>query len=396
MKDYLIKKSVFLILFFSMISCAQEPDIALFYKPFDLEPFRDSAHHWYDIHDEDRMIDPLPNQKRYDPSEITNIADNILLFQKNSGGWPKNYDMCTVLTEEQRQTVIKAKNETNTTFDNGATHSQVQYLADVYNKTGIDKYKEACIKGIEFILEAQYNNGGFPQFYPDTSGYRKYITFNDGAMIGVMLLLYRIVMNTPEYSFINNELRAEVRKAFEKGIDCILKCQIIENGVKTVWCQQHDNIDFHPQNARTFEPAAICNGESTGIVFLLMLLDNPSEEVINSVQSAVKWFEESKIYGIKVEWIDSSHADYQYHSTDKDKVVVKDPDAPAIWTRFYELGTHKPLFCRRDGKIVYTLAEVERERRTGYAWYIDWPEVILKFYPSWQKKWAPNNNVLEN
>jgi PelA/Pel-15E family pectate lyase len=389
-------KSIFLFLIFSIISCAQEPLNVLKYKPFNLEPFYDSAHHWYDIHDEDKIINPLPDQKRYNPSKVTKIADNIVLFQKSNGGWAKNYDMLAILSQKQKQAVINAKDETNTTFDNGATHSQVQYLADVYTKTEVERYKRACIKGIEFILEAQYNNGGFPQFYPDTSGYKKYITFNDDAMVGVMKVLYRIVMNSSEYFFISDTFRNRVKRAFEKGIDCILKCQIAEDGVKNVWCQQHDNIDFHPQNARTFEPAAICNGESTEIVYLLMQLDNPSKEVITSVQSAVKWFEESKIYGIRVEWVDSSHADYKYHSTDKDRVVVEDQDAPPIWTRFYELGTHKPMFCRRDGKIVYSLAEVERERRTGYRWYLNWPQIILDIYPAWQKKWAPTNNVLQN
>ena len=396
MKVSFLNNIVFLLLVFEIVSCAQEPADVLIHKSFNLAPFYDSAHHWYDIHDEDRMINPLPDQKRYSPSEIRMIADNIIMFQKNNGGWTKNYDMQAVLTKEQKQAVINAKDETNTTFDNGATYSQVQYLADVYTKTKDDKYKDVCIKGINFILEAQYDNGGFPQFYPDRSGYRKYITFNDGAMIGVMELLYRISENAPEFSFIDEELHDKVKKAFNKGIDCILKCQIVENGVKTAWCQQHDNVDFHPQNARTFEPAAICNGESTGIVFLLMQINNPSVEVINSIQGAIKWFEESKIYGIKVIQVDSSHADYMYHSTDKDKVVAEDPDAPPIWTRFYEPVTHKPLFCRRDGKLVYSLAEVERERRTGYRWYIDWPEFVLKLYPAWQKKWAPENNVLEN
>jgi len=387
---------IFLLLIFSLISCVQEPIEILKHKPFDLGSFYDSSHHWYDIHDEDRVIDPLPDQKRYSGSDITEIADNIILFQKSNGGWTKNYDMRAILTDEQKLAVINSKNETNTTFDNGATHSQVQYLADVYTKTGIEKYKDACIKGIEFILEAQYDNGGFPQFYPDKSGYRKYITFNDGAMIGVMVVLHRIVMNTSEYSFVDEQLRGKVKQAFNKGIDCILKCQIVESGDKTAWCQQHDNIDFHPQNARTFEPAAICNGESAGIVYLLMQLDQPSDKVVESVQSAIKWFGESKILGIRVESVDSSLADYQYHSTDKDRVVIEDPDAPPLWARFYELKTHVPLFCKRDGKLVYSMAEVERERRTGYAWYIDWPQAVLNIYPAWQKKWAPENNVLEN
>ena len=384
-----ITKSFVIILTFTCLSCAQNS-----YKTINVYGFYDSAHHWYDINDQNKIIYPLPGQKRFAPFEITKIADNILLFQKNNGGWPKNYDMMAVLTDEQKAAVLKAKDETNTTFDNGATHSQIQYLAEAFTETKIEKYKDACISGIEFTLEAQYDNGGWPQFYPDTSGYRKYITYNDDAMVGTMDVLHRIVEKSPEYSFVNKELYEKVKKAFQKGIDCILKTQIKENGVLTAWCQQHDNIDFHPQNARTFEPAAICNEESADIVKVLMSIDNPSNEIINSIQSAVKWFEESKILGIRTKRIKAPKVDYQYHSTSSDVIVVSDSTAPPIWTRFYELGTHKPMFCRRDSRIVYKLSDVERERRTGYAWYIYSPQAVFDLYPEWQKKWAPGHNVL--
>ncbi|RPI70666.1 MAG: pectate lyase [Ignavibacteriales bacterium] len=374
-------KCILLIASISFISCAQE------YSD-NLSQFYDSAHHWYDVRDEKRMIDPLPDQERYDPSEVGKIADNILLFQKNNGGWAKNYDMRAVLTAEQTDAVLNGKDETNTTFDNGTTYSQINYLAYAFTEAKDERFKDACIKGIEYVLEAQYDNGGWPQFYPDLSGYRKYITFNDGSMTGIMDMLHMIVKDSPRFSFLDYELRSRVKTAFDKGIDCILKCQIEENGLKNVWCQQHDNVDFKPQNARSFEPAAICNGESAYIVKLLMSIDDPSAEIINSVQSAVRWFEESKINGIKVEEVDSTHTEFIYHSTDKDKVVIEDPNAPPIWARFYELGTHKPLFCKRDGTIVYTMAEVERERRTGYAWYIDWPQEVLDLYPEWKRKYA--------
>jgi PelA/Pel-15E family pectate lyase len=384
--SYKISLILILTLTFGSLSSAQE-----YSDTIALMQFYDSAHHWYDVRDEERMIDPIPDQKRYDISDIKGIADNIILFQKNNGGWAKNYDMQAVLTQEQIAAVLKGKDETNTTFDNGTTYSQINYLAYAYTKTKDERYKNACIDGIEFTLEAQYENGGWPQFYPDSSGYRKYITFNDGAMIGIMEMFHRILNDSPEYSFLSDEVRSKVKLSFGKGIDCILKCQIEENGIKNVWCQQHDNVNFKPQNARSFEPAAICNGESAGIVKLLMNIDEPSEEIINSVQSAVNWFEESKIHGIRVELVDSAHADFIYHSTDKDKVIIEDPDASPIWARFYELGTHRPLFCRRDGKIVYSMAEVERERRTGYAWYVDWPQEVLNTYPEWQMKYAVEN-----
>jgi PelA/Pel-15E family pectate lyase len=357
--------------------------------------FSDSSHHWYDINEDDRVISPLPGQKRYKPTEIRKIAGNILLYQKTNGGWPKNYDMLAILTEEQRDAVLKSKEDLNTTFDNGATHSHIDYLAKVYSITNEKKYKESCIRGIEFILSAQYPNGGWPQFFPDTSGYRKYITFNDGAMIGIMELLQNFAKDKPQYAFLNNDLRIKAKKAFDNGLNCILKCQIKEGDKLFAWCQQHDNVNLLPQNARMFEPASICNGESSGIVLMLMSINNPDSKIINSIQSAVKWFNDSKILGLKVKQIAAPKVEYKYHTTSLDKVIEKDPLAPPIWTRYYELGTHKPLFCNRDGKPVYSLAEVERERRTGYSWYVDSPQGVLNKYSEWQKKWAPYKNVIE-
>lgn len=356
----------------------------------DTTDFFDSAHHWYDIDDADKVIFPLPNQKRYASTETINIAENILLFQKSNGGWAKNYDMQAILSEEQKALVLKSKNILNTSFDNGATHSQLKFLARAYLTTKIERYKDAFLHGIEFVLSSQYPNGGFPQFYPDTSGYRKHITFNDGAMIGVMNLLKGVVENKKVFAFTGDSLYAKILTAYNKGIECILNCQIKENETLTAWCQQHDKIDFRPRGARSFEPPAICNGESASIVKFLMSIENPSEIVIHSITSAVNWFEDSKIHGIRIETIEAPETKYIYHTTAYDRIAIEDSNAAPIWARYYELGSHKPIFCNRDGIIVYSLAEVERERRTGYAWYVYDPQEILDLYPEWKSKWLKN------
>ncbi len=356
------------------------------HETIDVSGFEDSARHWYFIRDDDRIVEPLPDQPRYQPSDVREIAENILLFQKSNGGWPKNYDMRAVLTEEQKAAVLAAKNATNTTFDNGATYTQVEFLARAYALTRLERYREACLRGLRFILSAQYDNGGWPQYYPDTGGYRKYITFNDGAMIGVMKVLHRIVENEPQYAFVDDALREKVRVAFEKGIDCILKCQVEEDGAKLVWGQQHDHRDFTPRPARTFELASLGNQESAEIVLFLMSLKKPDERIIHSVESAVRWFERSALRGIRVESVEAAPTQYPHHTSRDDRVIVVDSTAPPIWPRFSELQTHKPLFSNRNGKPVYSLADVERERRTGYAWYTYAPQEVLERYPRWRKK----------
>jgi PelA/Pel-15E family pectate lyase len=352
--------------------------------PFDTVEFADGEHHWYDITDEERVITPDSGQGRYPTTAVREIAENTLLYQKTNGGWPKNYDMRAILSSAQRTALEGGAGELNTTIDNGATHSQIEYLAHAAAKFDDERYRAAALRGIDFLLGAQYPNGGWPQFYPQTKGYRKYITFNDGAMVGVMELFRRILRNEDHYLFVDDEHREKLRAAYEKGIECILRTQIVQGGVPTAWCQQHDQVDLRPRSARSFEPAAVTAQESAGIVRFLMKLHDPSPGVIASVQGAVRWFVRSRLSGIRVEEIAAPPARYEYHATATDRVVVEDAGAPPLWARFYELGTNRPLFSNRDGKPVYTLAEVERERRTGYAWYTTDPARVLKAYSKWR------------
>ena len=359
-----------------------------------MNPFFDSMHHWYDIHDDGNIVNPVANQPRYKETEITKIADNILIYQRDNGGWPKNYDMQAILTKEQVDSLMKTKDQLNTTFDNSTTYTHIEYLAQVYTLIKVEKYKDACLKGINFVLSAQYPNGGWPQYFPLKDNYSRRITFNDGAYLGIIELLKKIVDNNPYFSFIGNEVRKEVSRAYEKGLECILNSQIVDNGRLTAWCQQHDEIDLKPAWARAYEPPSICNRESVPIVLFLMNLDNPDQRIIESVQGAVKWFNDSKIYYTRVKTVSAAAEKSKWKTSTRDQVVVIDSLAPPIWTRYYELGTEKPLFCDRSGKFLYSLAEVSRERRSGYSWYTYAPKMVLDKYPEWRGKWTPYQNVL--
>src|ERR1700761_7834815 len=79
----------------------------------DPAPFADNANHWYAIFNKENIINPLPDHPRYDPADLKDIADNIVLFQKANGGWPKNYDVFAILTAAQKENILSAKRETN-------------------------------------------------------------------------------------------------------------------------------------------------------------------------------------------------------------------------------------------------------------------------------------------
>ena len=374
---------------------AQEPVAVKNYKAIDLRLFSDSRGHWYGIHDDGNIVNPVANQPTYPATDILKIADNILLFQRNNGGWPKNYDMQAILTPQQTDSLLKTKDMVHTTFDNQTTYTHIEYLAQVYTQTSIEKYKTGALNGIQFMLKAQYPNGGWPQYYPiEANNYSSHITFNDGAYLGVMETLKKILDQNPMFAFVDDQLRSKIKIAFDKGVDCILKCQIVSKGRLTAWGQQHSEFDLKPVWARAYEMPAITNGESAQIVLFLMSFDHPSQKIIESVQSAVKWFSESTIYHTRVKTIQAPPEKSQWKISTIDRVVVIDSMAPPIWTRFYEIETEKPLFSDRSSKLFYSMAEVSRERRSGYGWYTYAPKEVLDKYPEWQKKWAPEKNVL--
>jgi len=315
-------------------------------------------------------------------NEAKLVAENVLLYQRNIGGWPKNIQMQTQLTEAEKQKLIALKSSTkDVTTDNGATYQEMLFLSKMYAQVQDERYQKAFLAGLDYILEAQYENGGWPQFYPLKKGYYTHITFNDDSMVNILNVLKHCIDKTDYYSIKPSEATIERAKiAFDKGIDCILKTQYNQNGVLTAWCAQHDEVTLLPANARAYELASLSGKESAKIVLLLMSIENPSPEIITAVNSAVAWFEKTKITDLREERVAVPNSKIM------EKVMVKDPNATPLWARFMELEDNTPFFCDRDGIKKSSIAEIGQERRTGYAWYTNEPKEVLKKYPAWKKK----------
>jgi PelA/Pel-15E family pectate lyase len=345
-----------------------------------LEPHRHDLVSWRDA-----MRQPKP---WYGGPEAVRIANNLLLYQCPNGGWRKNIDMSPPVAGKNLEQLRAASCEGATTIDNGATHTEMRYLARVTAAIGDRRFAGAFLRGLDYLLSAQYPNGGWPQFYPPRHGYWDHITYNDGAMTGVLETLSAVVKD-PVFAFVPDDARRRAREALERGIGCILRTQVRQNGRLTAWCAQHDEKTLEPARARSYELPSLSGGESVEIVRFLMSIDRPSPEIVRAVQGAVAWFAASKITGLRL-------AVEPAPGTPKgaDRVVRPDPAAPPLWARFYELGTNRPFFCGRDGVVKYSMAEIEYERRNGYRWYVEEPARLLdQEYPRWRQLWAIGQDV---
>ena len=322
-------------------------------------------------------------------NEAKEIAENVLLYQREIGGWPKNIQMQNPLSKAEKQNLKALKSSTKEiTTDNGATIQEMLFLSKMYAQNKDKKYENAFLKGLDYLLAAQYENGGWPQFYPLKKGYYTHITYNDDSMVNILNLLKEIKNNTNFYAIKPaDDVLKKIEIAFQKGIDCILKTQYKQNGILTVWCAQHDENTLLPAKARAYELPSLSGAESAEIVMLLMSIENPSKEIINAVESAVSWFEKVKITGLK------EVKTYNEKGKIIDKKMISDENAPAIWARFSELEDNTPFFCDRDGIKKATLAEIGAERRNGYAWYKTTPQKVLNKYPKWKEKISKSKTV---
>ena len=340
----------------------------------------------------------------YASDEARQAADSALRYQYPIGGWAKNHDWQT-LEDEQKTAERLAIAEQITrgeslgaTIDNGATSSEMLLLAKVYvactqpgskvRKKTVLRYRDGFIRALGYLIEAQYDNGGWPQFYPlkpaNDEGhpfYSDHITFNDDAMVNVMLLLRNIYEEQPPFDalHLSTQQKEQAQRAFDLGVECILNCQIKKNGVLTVWCQQHDEKTLQPVPARAYELASFTGShETASILQLLMSLPQPSERVVKSVTAAVEWLKAHALRDVDVELFTNKEGK-------RDRRLVH-RFGHQTWARYYDLVTEEPYVCDRDGKPQPSLEYIGYERRNGYGWYGNQPQDIIDAFSAWKEK----------
>jgi PelA/Pel-15E family pectate lyase len=329
----------------------------------------------------------------YGGTEAKHIADVIISFQIPSGGWGKNMNMAGPLRQPAQSYVTNNANRLPSagdfdaardpswhyvgTIDNDATTTELRFLAKVQahvSHSAGEPYRKAFLRGVNYLLAAQYPNGGWPQVWPLEGGYHDAITFNDDAMNNAIEMLSDVSERKPETDFLPGSLRAKAAKAVSKGIECILATQVVLHGRRTVWGQQYDPLTLRPVAARNYEPASLSSEESADLLVYLMNVKAPSPQLRAAVNAGVTWLREHAIYNEAVTG--------GRNTPEGRRVIAKQGGGP-IWARYYSLESEKPIFGDRDKTIHDDMNEISRERRNGYAWFNEEPAKAIQRYEEW-------------
>ena len=318
----------------------------------------------------------------YGQEKSDSIAENMLLLQRNYGGWSKFFnkqkvDYKQVFSPMEIKLAEEQKGLEDATIDNNATTTEIRYLVKAYYKTKNERYLQAARLGVRYLLKAQYANGGWPQYFPDKHLYRSQITFNDRAMINVLLIMQDIKNAKDGFEILSSYVD-EAKAAIDKGIASILRTQISIDGKKTIWAAQYDKDTLQPAKARAYELPALASSESSDILLFLMDQPSPTPAIKEAVEAGIRWFDIHAIKDQVVVLIDDAT-----QASGKDR-ILQAKQGSLIWARFYDLKNQEPIFVGRDGEPHRNLTAIENERRVGYAWYGNWGDKVNKAYKKWK------------
>ncbi len=330
----------------------------------------------------------------YGTAEARAIADAMVTFQTPAGGWSKNQDRRIARLPGQRFSNDAETMEQNPanfdapadrfwtfvgTLDNDATTTEMRFLAKVAAQAPGpegDAWRASVVRGVHYLLNAQYPNGGWPQIWPLEGGFHDSITFNDNAVAKAAMILRDVANGDNDFGFVPAELEGRAAEAVKKAIDVILAAQVRQKGADGAerllgWPQQIEPMRLVPTSARNYEPRSIASGETTDILVFLMNEPNPSPEVQAAIRAGAAWLEAVRVF------------DKSFEMTDDGRKLIDKPGAGPIWSRNYDLVTGRPIFGDKDQSIHDDVNDISIGRRNGYSWWNATPQHALDAYAAW-------------
>ncbi len=293
-------------------------------------------------------------------AEGATLAANMISFQVPAGGWSKSVSYAA---PRQKGRAFTSQNEPEHyagTIDNRSTTDHLKFLAHRQNATPDEKVRAAVEKGLGYLIEAQFPNGGWPQCYPLEGGYHDSITLNDGAMLHVLEVLQLAAAGAEGWAWSDAALKEKAAAALERGVKALLALQVQLHGQPTVWSAQYDPLTMQPVSARGYELVSLSGGESCDVIRFLFTVRPVTPEITAAVETGMAWFAAHQI-----------------------------PGSAAGWSRFYDLRTQQPFFPGKlDGKAWTSEEAMRKVNPGGYDFTVTKPRDLPKWHAKWRKTLA--------
>lgn len=108
-----------------------------------------------------------------------------------------------------------------------------------------------------------------------------------------------------------------LKSVWDKGLDFVIRAQVVIDGTKTGWAQQYepDAVDPVPAGGRAFELPSVSPDESLTMVKVLTNIVNPSDAVKEAITSYVNWINSVGYYRL---WYISTFPTEQENSVQTD------------------------------------------------------------------------------
>ncbi len=238
-------------------------------------------------------------------------ADALVRGQHPAGGW--NYVIDTAGEDSLRQWYATYGQNAwrmeefhryygNATFDDAGTSEASQLMLRLLVE-GQQDYLGALQRAVRFVLDSQYENGGWPQRFPlvENGGvhghadYTRLITFNDdvaGENLEFLIFVLQTLGNRLASGREGRGLtRARLLSSIQRGMDIFLATQ--QPAPQAGWGLQHFPDTLKPAPARTYEPEALTTHTTANNIQQLLNFYRLTGEAkyIERVPEALDWLD---------------------------------------------------------------------------------------------------------
>ena len=228
----------------------------------------------------------------YRSADALRIAENVVLWQRHTGGWPKNIDMARPLSDDERA--------------QAARRTEAGRLDDRQRRLG-----RADPVPRDASSRPAARSSGRP-CWPDSSicsrrstptadglstsrcgrtirGTSPSTTTPSSTCSGFLATSRWHARRSPDWTKRFAPAHAAPSSAATRSCS---RLRSGSNGTLTGWCQQYDEITLQPAGARTYEHPSISGLETSAILTYLMKIDKPDAATIAAIEAGMAWLVE--------------------------------------------------------------------------------------------------------